>query len=70
MNVVSIEVHDAGGSVYAYDVRSSPPRMILGFDVQPGESREDAVHAVVDAVRDRLLGVVNDPTGDPVTGTG
>jgi hypothetical protein len=41
--------------VYAYDVREAPPRMVLGHDVQDGESVTDAVNAVAEAARARLL---------------
>lgn len=51
--VIMITTH-ADFGVYAYDVRGAQPRMILGHDVQPGESRDDAVSAVTDAVRERL----------------
>lgn len=44
--------HDASGD--------GEPRLLFGVPVQPDGSREEAVHAVVDAVRDRLLELFND----------
>lgn len=41
--------------VYAYDVRTTPPRMVLGRDVQDGESVADAVREVAEAAHARLL---------------
>lgn len=52
---IRIVVHDVG--LIAYD---DDQRVVLGVDVQDDESREDAVHDVVDAVRERLLEWFND----------
>lgn len=51
--VIVITTH-ADFGLYAYDVSGARPRMILGHDVQLGESRDDAASAVIDAVRVRL----------------
>lgn len=51
--VILITTH-ADCGLYAYDATGVQPRMILGHDVQQGESRDDAATAVLDAVRDRL----------------
>jgi hypothetical protein len=59
--VVEIFVHEDFG-VYAYDVRDGERRMILGHDVQPGESVEQAVADVMVQVGVRLTEIMQAAT--------
>jgi hypothetical protein len=59
--VVMITTH-ADFGVYAYDVRGPQPSMILGHDVQQGESVEQAVADVVAQVGVRVTEIMQAAT--------